>query len=159
MRSRLAFQNSRMQLNISAPGQGGTTLIVRWDQKDGGSFDPTTGGLAGASVVAASGTLRGFVYEEPGQSVLRMNAEIQTGDLIIECLPDAPVTLLTILPGITSATLPLAQLDSPIFELNGQRYSQSKVGRELKLAWDTTQEDAEGNVVRLERTIVLRPET
>ena len=163
MKSRGSFLARRLAVNLGQPGGGALTLTVRWEHRHGGEPDPTTGALTGGLVVSASGTLRGFVHEEPARSVLRQMAEIQAGDLIVDVAPDPVVAVAAnlTLSGVTNHQVLLedVRLMGVRFEHNGQLYSQKNLGRELAKAWDTTIEDGEGKKVKLDRTLLLRRET
>jgi len=145
----VAFQRHRMRRNLLLEG---SPLTVIWCEESGGFVDEPTGATISGTRTVLSGTLHGFVQEEPARSVVRQFGEIQTGDLIVDVLPDAEVSLFE---GQTqSGTVALTALDEPRFALHGRQYSQAKVGGELDALWDATLGGE-----KMERTLLLRRAT
>ncbi len=68
------------------------TLLMRWQVVTGGSVDPTTGMAEGGATSEESLSLPALVHEvQPATRELRRFAEVETGDLIVDLAPDAPV--------------------------------------------------------------------
>lgn len=126
----------------------GTLLVVVWTRRTGYVTHAATGAKLGGTSVLMSGTLPAFVQEEPARSGLRQHGEIAMGDLIVDCDPDAAVTLFDgqVESGVTS----LEALDAPYFVLHGRHYVQKSVGGRLAQSWDATLAGR-----RMERTLLL----
>lgn len=128
--------------------ENGTPITVVFPRTTGGTVDGPTGARVGGSRQLLSGVLYGFVQEEPARSVVRQFAEIQQGDLIVDCDPDATIDLF---PGqIQSGVQPLDDVEEPRFILSGRVYVQKNVGGKLGQSWD-----AHFGGVRFDRTLLL----
>ncbi len=147
MLSRVSFIQDRIALNLA---ESGTTVVVLWSHITGGAYDPTTGGTIGGTRAPMSGTMPAFGLTEPPKSVVRQFAEIQMGDLILDCAVDPQVALFT--GQMQSGTVPLADLKnkSPRFKFGDEIYAQKKIGNSLARSWDVIA----GNV-KLYQTLLL----
>jgi hypothetical protein len=149
MNPTLARQRIRKALS-----RGGSTLIVHWVKTQGGDPDPITAAVVGAVETPLSGTLKAFRHQESAMAKLRQFQEIQAGDLLVDVLPEAAVTLY---PGqLQSGTVALDALAEcgVRFESNGVFYTQAEVGERLAQAWNVIFQDVE-----LVRTVLLRKAT
>ena len=100
--------------------------------------DPTTGDQLGTSEVKTT-TVKALVhFVAPITSGVRVFAEIQAGDAIIDFDPDVD---LSNKPGL-------------FFTFAGQDWVQQKMGKELEESWDAYYGDQ-----RLHRTVAVRRKT
>lgn len=114
----------------------GTPVTMRW-QEGIGSPDPVTGAWAEMGP-EQSQVIRALVHTvAPGAHAVRLYAEVETGDILIDIDPAIPVDK----PGTT-------------FEVDGIKYVQKPVGNELAGAMDVVV-----NGIRTFRTLLLRRQT
>ena len=99
-----------------------------------------------------SGTLPALLHQVSAQVVLRKFAELQVGDLILDLMPEAMVTVGDGTgPSGTRSLDDLAELGVRFALPDGQLFTQADVGEELAAAWQTWM-----GGIPLTRTIVLR---
>lgn len=154
----LAFIKYRMALHLQGTVDvpGANDVIVYWNETSGGEVDPVTGALVGTDLspvveTPVSGVLRALGVEEPARSVTRTYQEIQTGDVILDVLPDAPVAMY---PSGVAVSLDSLAGKGVRLEWGGRLYVQKEVGEDLAQAWSAIV----GNQ-KLHRTLLLRPAT
>lgn len=119
----LASLIARDQARAMRAGQLSTgDVLVRWRPKPAG-FDPLLESSYAEPEAEQTATLRGFIhFVQPLKSGIRLFAEIQEGDVIVD------------LPG--DATLPQDAAEVS-FDIAGARYVQKDVGAALGEYWDT----------------------
>ncbi len=132
-------------------------LTVLWSVVTGGTPDAVTAALIGGVETPLSGTLAAVGVEEGARSVLRQFQEIETGDLIVDLLPNPTILLF---PGqAQSGVVALADVANQgarfLWPGNpGLRYVQAGVGEKLASAWSVAVQG-----VPLSGTILLRRAT
>jgi len=151
----LSFVKHRISLHLAGSEDlaGANDVGVLWTEVANGVTDVVTGALVGVET-PLSGVLRGFGYEVEATTVVRRFQEIQAGDLLLDVLPDAPVTLYLGQP--QSGVVSLDSLAGKGVRLvYGDRlYTQKDAGEDLAQAWDAIV----GNQ-KLSRTLLLRRAT
>jgi hypothetical protein len=147
----LSFIQHRIELHLQGTVDvpGANDVIVYWTETAGGTVDAVTGALVDAVEVPSSGVLRAMGVEEPARSVTRTFQEIQTGDVILDVLPEAPVATYP-----SGVQVPLDSLGGVRFQWGGRLYTQQSVGEDLVQAWSAIV----GNQ-KLHRTLLLRRAT
>lgn len=124
---------------LSRMAQLGTEITLNWVTVTGATIDETTGAKVGGTVRRQSETVKGYVhFPEIATRTVQMFAEIEAGDIIVDVPPD------TIIEGRDRLT----------FSINGEQWTQKKVGTQLSKAWDTVFLNA-----RFCRTLLLRKAT
>ncbi len=142
----------------------GSTVTLKWTEWPDGkpAVDPTTGAAietVDQQPVQKTSTANCFVhFIAPGQHVVRQHAEIETGDVILDALPqlkritDAGTTELVVDSVVTVYALNAANreaseaataddvtldsLEELSFDVDGVRYVQKQVGERLAKSWD-----------------------
>lgn len=139
--------------SLDAAGQAPTgALTIYWNVRSGGVLNQSSGGMAGGTETAMSGTLPAIAVEEGVRSVERTYAEIAVGDLIVT-LSGCP--LVTLFPGQSlSGTLPLSGVApaEPYFGWQGNRYKQKQVTQDLRTLWT----EMAGGVVLCQNILLTR---
>src|SRR5262245_13818937 len=115
MRSHLARYLRRLR---SHPAR--TTITLRWNELSPVQTDPTTGDQLGTAVAKTKEVKALVHFVAPTTSGVRMFAEIQAGDAIIDFDPDVD---LENKPGL-------------VFSFAGQDWVQQKVGKDVEASWD-----------------------
>ena len=140
-------------LDEAGQAPGGCLGLV-WNRLSGGTLNPSTNAMVGATETVLSGTLVAVAVEENVRSVLRQYSEIVAGDLVVTLTGDPQVVLGQGQP--LSGTLPLSGVAAfgPLFYWNGNQYSQKAVSEDLRSLWN---ESVAGVV--LTRGILLRRNT
>jgi hypothetical protein len=123
------------------------TLGVYWLTSTGGTRNPSTGGMIGATETLNSGTLTAIGVEEPARTVLRQFAEIAVGDLLVTLRGDPQVLT-------AGGAVPLSGIANPWFVWSGREYSQKDMSNDLRTLWS---ESVQG--VRLSSGLLLRRNT
>ena len=159
----------------------GTSVILRYTAWTGTkpATDPTTGAVTSGGDGAAqkSCTFKCFVhFVDLSKQAIRMNQEIETGDLILDYLPTFKVITAAGSTGLTvgdvftewafaasnraaatdatATDLVLSDLEDPEFVVDSMRYVQKPIGDKLSKSWDAMFGD-----VKFSRPILLRKAT
>lgn len=136
MRSNLAFIKKRVALATSAGAQGGgTDVVLKWNTLTGGTLDPTTNSLVGATAEPQTETVKALLHFIGGSFQVREFVEIEVGD----CIADF------------AATVTLEGRTGLYFEFNGAQWEQKPMSDRLAEMWDTV---VKGQ--RLFRTVLLK---
>jgi len=98
----------------------GTPVVLKWQfWTVGWTTDPVTGRRVGTSAPQTE-TVMAFVHFVGGSTVVRQNAEIAVGDVIVDFAPDVT----------------LEGRDGLTFEIAGVRYGEKKINGVLTMTWD-----------------------
>jgi hypothetical protein len=120
--------------------QRGAQITLRWTESSGGTLEPLTGALIGATVTEQSEIVPALIHIVPvaSTSQVRQYNEVETGDCIADLQSDVS----------------LDTKENLRFEIDGQLYVQKTVGEELARSWDALPQGQ-----RLVRTVLLRKAT
>jgi len=184
MSSRVNINNDRKKALIFAK-KWGTTIVLNWSEWPNGkpAADPTTGATLSTTASAPilySCFTKAFVHFVQGaESQVRMHAELQTGDAIVDF--SSPLLRVTthgdtdlddgevidqwafdaenrnVSSGGTPAEadeIQIESLEGLYFVMDGQKWVQCKVGKDLIKSWDHLFADR-----KMFRTIALRKAT
>lgn len=158
MRTLPRQHHKRVQLRAKACGTPVTLKWTEWPQGEP-AIDPTTGAASGNGGVEKECTVKAMVhFVAPATTAYRAFAEVQAGDCIVDLV--TPLVRVTdpggsplkagevvdqftfsavnraTSPPATGAEVSLDSLKGLFLEIDGQRWVQKEVGRELALAWD-----------------------
>jgi hypothetical protein len=116
----------------------GTDVTLSWVTLANVTTDAETGARLGTPTIHTS-TVKGYVHfpDIATRQVVQF-AEIEAGDCIVELPPDTTIE----------------GLEQLAFTINGEVWTQKKIGIQLAKAWDTVFENA-----RFCRTLLLRKAT
>lgn len=117
MLTRIGQIQTRLRHNLATAG---TTVTLHWTEKSGGTVDPVTGALIGATEQAVTSGVAAFVHFVGATSSVRMFTEVEEGDLIVDFDPD----------------LDLTNMAGLAVEVGGKRYHPKKVSDRLARHWD-----------------------
>ena len=131
MKTNMPCARIRVQLRMR---EHGTKIILHYVVMTGVTVDTVSGTETGTATPRQK-VIRGFFHEVgPATSGLRVYSEIEIGDAIIDIPPDVSID----------------GLKEPEFEINGRRWVQKEVSRDLAKSWDAVWADQ-----RMVRTILL----
>lgn len=175
------FARARRAMQIASQRLG-STVTLKWVEWPDGkpTADPTTGAALQTDdqqPELKSCTAKCLVhFISPGQHVVRQHAEIETGDVILDALPqlkritDAGTTELVVDSVVTVYALNAANreaseaataddvtldsLEELSFDVDGVRYTQKQVGERLAKSWDAVVAD-----LKFSRPLLLRKAT
>lgn len=111
-------------------------VVLNWNTKAGGTYDPISQSTYGATLTPQTATVRAFIhYINAGHYVVRDYAEVEAGD----CIADfAPAVAIDGKDGLT-------------FTIDGVKWSQKPMSDQLARHWDTLIGDT-----RILRSVLLR---
>lgn len=116
----------------------GSDIRMDWVTLTGVTVDAPTGARIGTAT-AKTETVKGYVhFPDISARSVTVFAEIEAGDCIVDLPPDVTIE------GREQLT----------FTINGEKWTQKKIGTQLARAWDTVFENA-----RFCRTLLLRKAT
>ncbi len=151
MPARTTFRQRAVLRNLAARGN---TLVVRWTESSGGTLDPATEAMVGATNTILSGQIKAHIRSSEPKNVERKFAEVQAGDLVCDIAPDG---LVDIYPGqIITGQVGLEVIRDKGVEFFWQDrcYKQKEVGSRLNEIWSTVIGDAP-----IDKTILLTRKT
>lgn len=116
----------------------GTDVTLTWQTLTSVTIDEPSGAQIGTPT-SFSETVKGFIhFPEIALKQVKMFAEIEMGDIIVDLPPDTTIE----------------GRDHLEFTINGEKWVQKTIGNTLAKAWDTVHENS-----RLCRTLLLRKTT
>lgn len=105
-------------------GPGAVRITAHWTVQAGGGLDPTTGHIEGGTVTQVSGTYPCFFHEvTPAAIRMRMFAEVEEGDALVDLAPDVDLD---------------GKVDLWFETADGRHYVQALTGGTLAKHFDAT---------------------